>query len=469
MAGFVANILDPIMLLANSDIWTALLVYEQLVRAGKDGKSIEPDLAESWDISPDGLTYTFHLRPGLEFSDGSKLRSSDVRFSLERAARDPKTLFGSLFPPFKLGTPDERTVVLTLAVPHVPMLATLSHFGASILPQKRLTELGSEKFFARPVGSGPFVITDWKREDRLILQRNARYWDSRYPYLDEVQLLSPPDDMTRMLKIQAGEIDIATEVPSNQINSLRRVGQTVVLEGPSMRSAMLIMNLHSPALADVKVRRAIHFAIDREELVRLALFGHGEVARSFLPPMLYTDDRPPYTRQLAKARQLLAESTQPTGVTLRLVIGQVVLFQQVGVLLKSQLEPLGIRIQIMQVDDWDARVARGDYDLLISEPTSDIGDPDQLVNLFTAKKSWLMAMTHYANPKVDVLVPKTRMAIVPAQRKELYLELQNLIEEDAPFLGLFSAHDRIAARDNVHGFSILPTANPRLWEVWKSP
>jgi len=127
--------LDPIAVNHNPSIWFLQLINDQLVRVRKDGLGVEPGLAESWDISPNGLVYTFHLRPNLEFSDGEKLRASDVKFSLLRAARDPSSISGDLYPAFEVETPDDRTCILKLQAPWPAALATLALYTSSIIPE----------------------------------------------------------------------------------------------------------------------------------------------------------------------------------------------------------------------------------------------------------------------------------------------------------------------------------------------
>src|SRR5262249_15128117 len=161
----------------STNAWTLAHVFSRLVRTAKDGRSIEPDLAQSWELSADGRVYTFHLRPGLQFSDGSPLRSSDVRFSFTRAAKDPKNPHQPLLPRFSIETPDDQTVILKLAAPHAPLLAMLTFCSMSVLPAAYVERVGEQGLSAAPIGSGPFVVARWRPGDRLILKRNPRYWD----------------------------------------------------------------------------------------------------------------------------------------------------------------------------------------------------------------------------------------------------------------------------------------------------
>lgn len=473
MATFqIADNFDPVGLSYNPSIWAMLNVYDQLVRTGKDGQSVEPDLAESWETSDDGRVYTFHLRPSLKFSDGSDLRASDVRFSLTRLVTEGKSAWGFLFPPLEIEAPDDRTVVIKLQAPWAPLLADLALFAASIIPESYYKKAGKEGFGGAPIGSGPFVVAEWRKGERIVFRRNPHHWDARHPYLDEVRLVQIEDANTRMLKIQAGEIDIADEVPFNQVDAVGRARGVKVQIAPIQRVDLLFLNQRSPRLKDMKIRQAIGWGIDREAIIKAVLFGHGKVPTSFLPPMLYTDmEAPPFRRDVEKARALLAESSSPGGASATLLIPGGDLSRQVATLIQSQLEPVGIHIEIQQqeIATLSARVRAGDYDMRINNETSDIVDPSQMVASNAVGTLGLTAATvGYDNPKVNALAAEAQAERDARRRGEIYREIQRIVREDAPYAPLFWPPARTAVREGVHGFAILPTANFRLWEVWRS-
>jgi len=467
-----ADNFDPVGLSYNPSIWAMLNVHDQLVRTGKDGQSVEPGLAESWETSQDGRVYTFHLRPSLKFSDGSALRASDVRFSLTRLVTEGKSSWGFLFPPLAIETPDDRTVVIKLEAPWAPLLADLALFAASIIPEAYYKNVGREGFGRAPIGSGPFVLAEWRKGERVVLRRNPHYWDTGHPYLDEVRLLQIEDANTRMLKIQAGEVEIAEEVPFNQIEGVERAPGVTVQIAPIQKVDLIFLNQRSPKLNDKKIRQAIGWGIDREAIIRAVLFGHGRVPTSFLPPMLYTDtEAPPFRRDVEKARALVAESSSPGGLPLRLVIGASDHSRQIATLIKSQLEPIGIQVEIQQYERaaLQARVREGDFDMRLGVETSDIVDPSQMVASNAVGTLGLTAASvGYDNPKVNELAAAAQAELDPRRRAELYREIQQIVREDAPYVPLYWPPAVTAVREGVHGFAILPTANYRLWEVWRS-
>ena len=236
---------DPIVPSDNPSIWTMLNVYDQLTRVAPGSREVEPGLAESWESSDDGLTWTLHLREG-KTPDGTVLTADDVVYSMERIFGS--ATWGFLFAAFEsVKAADERTVTVQLSKPWAPMLADLSLYGASILPQKAV-EAGGDAFFNTPYSSGPFSVKEWAKGDHILLEKNPNYWDAGKPYLDEVEFRIVPDDNTRVIQLQAEEIDIATDLPYNQIDTLKQMPGIVVQTDPLSRVDYIALNSRSRAV-----------------------------------------------------------------------------------------------------------------------------------------------------------------------------------------------------------------------------
>ncbi|UCF90291.1 MAG: ABC transporter substrate-binding protein, partial [Desulfobacterales bacterium] len=212
--------LDPIMTIQNADIWVMNNMNALLVRVSRDGTTIEPDLAESWTIAPDGKVYTLKLRADLKFGDGSPLKASDVRYSLLRLRDQEGSVMAGMFVDIDtIDTPDDRTVVINLKQKSAPFLAALAMFSAAILPQKALEERGQE-FGSNPAGAGAFNLKEWKRGQYIRLEKNPYYWEADRVKLDGVEWLYIPNDNTRILKLQTGEVDAAIFIPFNRAKEL---------------------------------------------------------------------------------------------------------------------------------------------------------------------------------------------------------------------------------------------------------
>jgi peptide/nickel transport system substrate-binding protein len=464
---------DPIIPTDNPSIWAQLNIYDQLVRVAHDGESVEPDLATSWDISPDGTKYTFHLRPGVTFSDGTPVKASDVKFSIERVAADKASLWGFLFPKFTTATPDDTTVIFTLDTPYAPFLADLSVFAASIIPETYFNDVGAQAFAEKPIGSGPFVMSEWRKGDRVILKKNANYWDKPKPYLDEVDLVVIAEDNTRMLQVQSGQVDLATDVPFNQIDALEKASGLSVELADVIGTYWIQFNQKVPQFSDVKVRQALNWAVDKQAIIKSVLYGHGEPAYGYLGKMLYSDLKDePYGFDPAKAKQLLSESKYPQGFSTKLLTASGdTIGQQIATIVKDELAAIGVTVDIVQQEPASAFQAQvnGDYEMVEYYMTSDIIDPAENTTYAAAGDGGSNAVyTYYNNTQVNDWIRESNTELDAAKREQLYLKIQQQVHEDAPMLFLFWQPARTAVRANVHDFAILPTANYRLWEEWKS-
>ena len=464
---------EPVVPSDNMSIWAKLLIFQLLARTTPSGNSVEPDLAERWETSPDRRTYTFHLRPNAAFSDGTPVTSEDVAFSFDRCVNDKDSPWGSLYPKMSFETPDPKTIVFKLQAEYAPFLAAVSLHGACIVPKAYFNKVGVKAFGEKPMGSGPFHLVEWKKGDSLTFDRNPHFWDPERPYVDRAVLSIIADDNVRMLKLQSGDIDIATFVPFNQIDRLKRASGVEVQISPYDRIDWLQFNDKLPLFQDVKIRQAMNYAVNREAIIKAVLFGYGEPPTSFLPKMYLTDlEQKPYPYDLAKARQLMAESSQPNGfaVTLKTVAGDII-GNQVAQIVQQMLLPLKIKLTIEPVenDTLAQQVQNGDYQFAQAYMTSDILDPSELVAYAAQSDGGSnAAYSNYRNPKVDVLARQGLTEADEAKRGAIYKQLQRLVFADAAMLWLYWTPAVTALRSNVHGFQVLPTGNYWLENVWKS-
>jgi peptide/nickel transport system substrate-binding protein len=453
---------DPILTIQNADIWVMDNMNAGLVRVTKDGIGLEPDLAEKWTISPDARTYTFTLRPGLKFSDGSPIKSSDVKFSLERLRDQKDSVMAAMYkivPDIK--TPDDGTVVMTLSEPSAPFLSTLAMFAASVVPEAAVKAAGAD-FGSKPVGAGAFRLVEWRRGDRVMLERNPNYWEAGRVKLDGVEWIYVPNDNTRMLKLQAGEVDAAIFVPFNAIETLQKDPNIQLHLDPSSREDHMLLNHAHKPLDDVRVRKALCMAIDREAIVKTVLFGHGKVANSFIPAgaLFYNDANPTCAYDPQGAKALLGQAGVG-NVTLKFLIAAGdSINEQTSILVKDMLSKVGITTDITkeeQGQEWNSTVA-GNYDMSLNYWTNDIIDPDEKATFSVygrdENKSYY---TNYYNPKVADLVEQGRREMDPAKRKQIYDEIQKLAAEDVSWIDLYYSPFRNASRKTVTGFYQNPT------------
>ena len=460
--------LDPIATSDNASIYAQLLVFDTLLRPSKDATKLEPGLAESWQVSADGKVYTFKLRDA-KFSDGTPVTSKDVVFSLKRAASDAsnwKRFFAAIE---TVEAPDDRTVVVKLKTVFTPILNNLALFSSAILPQAAF-EAASGAFFEKPIGSGPFTVAAWNKGQGLSLRKNTQYWQAGKPDLDGAELLVIPEGNSRVLKLQAGEIDAALEIPLNQLARLGSDGKIKASVATVLRSDFVLMNTKKKPFDDVRVRQALNYAIDKEGLLKALLYGTGKVANSPMPPMAYADSSlAPYPFDIAKAKALLAEAGLKDGFKTSLLIhsGRP-LHRQVGQALQAALAQIGVTAEIRLVEGgahWTTTKS-GDYEMAVSYATSDTIDPDQLAGFLMVNPERANAYhTEWQNVRLNALYEAERTTPDGTERGAMFQEMVRLAHDGAPSVFLFYPGTSYAFRSNVEDFEVLPTSNFRLEDV----
>jgi len=462
---------DPIATAQNIDFWVFSNVFDVLVRVNDEGTKLVPGLAESWDVSEDGLTYTFHLREA-KFSDGSPVTADDVIYSLTRIRDSKLSLWSDSYKIMSdMKAPDAKTVVVTLSAPSAPFLSTMAMPGASIVSKAAMESMGEEAFAEKPVGSGAFMVDSWLRGDRVILKKNPNYWDAANVSLDGVEWISIPDDNTRMLAVQAGQLDAAIYVPFSRVAELKKDANLTVVTNPSTREDHLLLNQEHAPLDNVKVRQAIDFAIDKQTIVDAVTFGQGEVANSYIPrgSLYHIEDNGARGYDPEKAKALLAEAGAGP-ITLNYVVnaGNEV-DEQIAVLLQQQLGAVGIQANLQKVDpsqSWDLLVS-GEYDMSVMYWTNDILDPDQKTTFVLGHDVNLNYMTRYKNDEVKKLVADARLERDEAKRAEMYAQIQKLAKADVHWVDLYYSPYISVTRKGVEKFGQNPLGRFYLEETVK--
>ena len=301
---------DPIKSAQNVDFWVFSNVYDVLVRVDKSGTKLEPGLAESWEASPDDTVYTFKMRDA-KFEDGSPITAKDAAFTLLRIRDNPGSLWADTYKVIKTAeAKDDKTLVVTLNQPTAPFLATLAMPGVSILSEKAVTAAGEEAYAEKPMASGAFSLVEWRRGDRVILKKNPNFWQADRVKLDGVEWLSLVDDNTRMLKLQAGEIDCSIFVPFSKVKELQGDANLNIMLETSTREDHLLINHEHPPFDKKEVREALDHAINKQEIVDTVTFGIGKVANSYIPEgaLYHNKDNLLRAYDPEKAKQLLKDA-----------------------------------------------------------------------------------------------------------------------------------------------------------------
>lgn len=460
---------------ANLDIWVGINIFESLVKFSDDGTTIVPSLAERWEASADGKTYTFFLRPNLKFSDGTPLTATDVAFAIDRARSAKEAAWSwTLAQVDRVETPNARTVRVKLKQRWSPILSDLALFDTGVYPKAYFQKVGASGMAAKPLGSGPFYLAEWKRGDYILLKKNANYYDAKNVKLDAARFLAVPDENTRVLKLLAGEADAIGFVPFSRIKELQNNADVSMILNTSTRTDYLLINNARKPFGDVKVRQAISLAIDRNAIVKTALFGFGEPASSFLPKgaIAWDTSLKPYPFDPGRALQLIRESTVPNGFTANLLISAgSVTENQVATLIKEDLRVIGVTVNIQQIEPGQLipTQQKGDYDISLEYWTNDIIDPDELVSFaidFTQGGDSFF--TKYKNDQVGKLAQLARLEPDQARREQLYKQIQRIWYNDQHMLALYYSPFRNATRKWVQDFIQNPLGYWSLTKAWLS-
>ncbi len=456
----------------NEAIWVFQQMFETLYAVTPDGKDVQPWLAESYDLSADKLTYTFHLRSGVTFHNGAPMTADDVKFSIEDAAAT-KDGWGYIDVAIKdVTAPDPATVVITTKYPWAPLVADLALFSNAIVP-KDYGGVSKEKFYENPVGTGPFKWDHWNKGADLKLVKNPSYWQAGKPYLDSVTWTNVADDNTRILQLKGDQAQINEFPPWSSVEQLKGTEGVTMTLFPSTRTDYLLFNEKVKPFDDPHVRRAISYAIDREALVKAILFGNGQAANSFMPPQVpyYDANSPGIQLDMDQAKAEMAQSTVPGGFKAKFeAIGGQLDSETIAQVVQQAVKPLGIDVEIIKKDanaaqaDWAAATYPG---MMTSYWTMDIADPDELVSFSVDPTQGSHSFqTWYDNPVASKAAQDAAREFDPAKRQELYSLVQKTAAEDA-FMGfLYYSPYRYAYSSKVQGFEVYPTGNYHLEDVW---
>ena len=434
-----------------------------------DDMNLIPWLAESWEASEDGLTWTFNLRQDVTFSNGRALTAEDVKWSFERLI-DPEIGSGNAFRLGGAGTIIEAIDDYTVSITTESIIATMP---ASLAANKSTAVMASESVNDEglvdiPIGSGPFVISEVEGTTRLVLSRNANYWQAGLPYLDEVIITPITDDVTRELALQGGEVDWVFTIAPQNLESLQAEPGIIVETAPRLAYDYFGLNLNREPFSDVRVRQAIAFAIDRDVICAFAFFRicepiQGPTASGTPWYFPYA----PYDRDLDRARELLAEAGYADGFTMEIMpavgFDETIRGAQV---VQQQLAEVGITVEISAVEfsEWLQRQADGDFDAFM---LSWLGLTDAEDYFYLQHRTGqTFNFTGYSNPEFDELVDRGREVSDFDERYAIYEEANRILVDDAPYIYMYAKSEVKAWSTAVEGYVVRPDSANNFWTVW---
>jgi peptide/nickel transport system substrate-binding protein len=469
--GGTASTLDPIKSVAAADIVVLGQLYSRLTRRSLDGEEVLPGLAESWESSSDGITWTFSLREAA-FSDGSPVTSEDVVFSYLRLRDQKDSAYGGAFQVIEeVKALDERTVRFTLTGPAAPFLGSTEQFNAGIVPKRVVEELGDARFAKEPVTSGAWQVDEWRQGDHLTLKSNPNYWREGLPHLDSVEMIEVVKDATRVSKLEAGEVDVADGVPWAKIEQYLQTGEFQVPLEPSSVINIVLLNHKDPLLANPDVRQALAMGIDREGITQAVTFGKATPANSLLPNTVdyYDPDITPPAYDPEAARQLI-ESAGATGSELKfMVVAGDEVGSQATQLMQDQLDSIGLNVSIEEVDSgtWWDKVVGADYGATFSWWYNEVPDPDPAVRWALCGECGNDSFyTFYNNEQINKMTEDALVETDVEQRAQMYAEIQEIALGDVAQIPVWYQPYQHVYGPSVRNLHMNPAIQWNLDEAW---
>lgn len=450
--------LDPAFAGDNVDIWVDSLIFEGLVRASEDGKEIEPCLADTWEISDDGLTYTFHLREEAKFSDGTDVTAEDAAFSINRSLNEGS--WNSLISCIKEAKAvDEDTVEIDLNNPSGSLLSCLASFICAVYPESYYSSTDADTLTKEPLGTGAFYLEEWKPDEKMILKKNPYYWETGYPLADEIDLLVVPDDNTRLMQLQAGQIDAMEGVSAQMREQLQNTAGVNIIDFPTTHVDYVSFNYTSEKLNDKRVRQALNYATNREDINKAVFGGLGTLCPSVVWPTaeFFNPDQKSYDYDPDQAKELLKEAgAENLDLNLIISTGDASSLME-ATILKDQWSKVGVNLNIEQMDSSARRDARNNltFEVLLNYFTSDITDTAENMEMFCIKDNfdcWHLGWNGADQEEAEKLVKEAGATTDKEIRKTNYYKAQEIMADNALIIPLVTLPETVAVRDNVSGF-----------------
>jgi peptide/nickel transport system substrate-binding protein len=475
--------LDLARVIDAESIETGEIIFEGLAQWRPGTLEVEPGLAAAWQVSADGLRWTFTLRPGVVFHDGTPLDADAVVFSFQRVldSKHPNYLAGDDAAYWRSQLRDVRrvtalgpaTVAIEIDRPYAPLLGELVMFP--IVSPAAVRRWGND-FTRHPVGTGAFAFEAWDPNEQVVLRRYDRYWGPR-PALDRIVFRVVVDPRQRLVDLQSGSVDLDTSIQPDEQSVVELHPDLVLDHAPASNVTYLAFNLTHPPFDDLRVRHAISHAINKEPIVKLAYQGRAVAADSVLPPRQWGYHVPNtrYDYEPALARRLLDEAIaahafDPARVykLYAPITPRAYLFvpERVARYLQVALAQIGVRVELVlqPIQQHLASVNRGEHDLALFGWSSDTGDPDNFLYVLLHSDNTVPGsaqnISFYRNPEVDRLLVAAQAAVDQPVRTALYAEVQDQVARDAPWVPIAYSELVVAARAEIDQVILTPLGHP---------
>ncbi|WP_134500062.1 ABC transporter substrate-binding protein [Microvirga pakistanensis] len=432
-------------------------IYEGLTAVDKDLKII-PSLAESWTVSDDGKTYTFKLRPGVTFHDGSPMEAADVVASVKRLlSKDMASPLASRLSAVESANAvDPQNVELKLKEPSAALLSSLSTIA--IVP--RAMETNKDALQKNPVGTGPFKFREWQPNGYILLTRNEAYWDKGLPKLSGLKFNIVPESATRQVGLTNGQYALLPHIDAATALQLKGKPNVKLAETMDLAYTLIGLNVSKPPFDNPKVREAVNYALNRQEIVDAALFGAGVPGGPLSPALkswaLDVKEFGCYAHDPAKAQALLKEAgvTMPVAVSMKVLPRQDI--KDIAQVVQEQLNKAGFKVELINqeqgqfIQDW----RNSNFDMFAS---INAGQPDPDEYFYrTFRTGGSTNVFKYSDAEIDTLLDKARALPDQAERKKAYDQVQRKLACTGPVAHLTYGTLFSAMNDKLKGYDVMP-------------
>ena len=469
---------DPEAVENNTSGFVMAAVFDSLVRYKTGSTEVEPGLAERWDVTPDGMQYTFHLRQGVKFHDGTPFNADTFIQTIARQLDKSSPIYiyntGPVegYEEFTFGPVASYRAVgndqveFKMKEPSAGFLNSLAMVWNGVVSPAAAAKYGKD-FRNNPVGTGPFVFKEWRSRDQVIVEAYADYWRGK-PKLERIVYKVLPDPQAALLALRRGEVHILADVSSSTIPALRQEQSVNVVTQPGLAVVGVSLPNDVKPFDDVRVRRALNLAVDKDAINKSLFQGMAVTLNGPIPPAQWGHDAslPPYGFDPEQAKKLLAEAGVQPGFKTELLTynsprGYNPTGADLAVAVQGYLRRVGIEADVRRMDmgAFLSTVRSGKYEgLRMGGWTGDNGDPDNFAGaLFNSKEIPINNAAHYHNPEVDKLLGEAAREVSHDKRIQLYADIQKRIHDDAPWIFINSVLQVRAVRKEVQNYHLNPT------------
>ncbi len=461
--------LDPAQITESQSGFIVRNVYSRLVDTAYDGSSVEPDLAESWDVSDDGMVYTFHLRPDVKFHDGSILTANDVVYSMNRflsLGEGDASTFQPFLTPDSVVALDDLTVQFTLTEPFPAFLELMGiPRGASIVSQAWVEAnatdddpWAAEYLATNMMGTGPYTFAEWLPSEYARLERFDDYYGGPAPIPEVISLINEDDTSTRLM-MERGDVDAVQRLPEDMLRSMEGDDNLVVYRRPSNSSVFWVFQTQLPPFDDVRVRQAVIDAIDYDSIMNDLVQGGGVRMNTpvYADMKYHNADYPLPQRNLDEARSLLADAGYADGLEFDLVYVDFGLLKQLVVVLQANLAEAGITANLVEMPFGPFLDAAGAGEIPFYSWVSEPNYPMAIAILERFTSEFIDTglggnISSYNNPDYDALIEQIRATDDEAELQDLYNQAQAMLMDDAVWMLLYQEQLSQVAGTWVDGF-----------------